>query len=326
MDAAVLQREARRNEHFRRLLHLYVQAFMTQIAQSTACNRLHAAEQRLARWLLICRDRVGRDEMPITQETMAMMLGVRRATVTEAASSAAARGAHPVPPRRGLDRGPARAGSRDVRVLPDRAGGVRPAARSARRVSIGDGHRARRGRREHGPDARAADAGARSVQRRRGRGRRIGAPAHRARPAGDRRRADRPGDAGNRRVRHHHGAGAPPPGPARRLHVGLRLGLGATSCRFPSSRSHSRSRRCATLEPVLARSREVRQVAADGRRRASRERAAANGFGGRRMPPAPTPSTWSRRRSSSGGSARSHRGRVRFSGSRAWRNWQTRRT
>jgi len=87
MDAAVLQREARRHEHFRRLLHLYVQAFMTQIAQSTACNRLHEAEQRLARWLLICRDRVGRDEMPITQETMAVMLGVRRATVTEAASA-----------------------------------------------------------------------------------------------------------------------------------------------------------------------------------------------------------------------------------------------
>ena len=86
MDAAVLQREARRNEHFSRLLYLYAQAFIAQIAQSTACNRLHAAEQRLARWLLICRDRVGRDEMPITQETMATMLAVRRATVTEAAS------------------------------------------------------------------------------------------------------------------------------------------------------------------------------------------------------------------------------------------------
>jgi CRP-like cAMP-binding protein len=87
MDATVLQREVHRNDHFRRLLHLYVQAFMTQIAQSTACNRLHAAEKRLARWLLICRDRVGRDEMPITQETMAVMLAVRRATVTEAASA-----------------------------------------------------------------------------------------------------------------------------------------------------------------------------------------------------------------------------------------------
>ena len=86
MDAEVLQREARRNDHFRGLLYLYAQAFMTQIAQSTACSRLHAAEQRLARWLLICGDRVGRDEIPITQETMSMMLGVRRATVTEAAS------------------------------------------------------------------------------------------------------------------------------------------------------------------------------------------------------------------------------------------------
>jgi CRP-like cAMP-binding protein len=92
MDAAVLQREIHRNDHFRRLLHLYVQAFMTQIAQSTACNRLHAAEQRLARWLLICRDRLGRDEMPITQETMAVMLAVRRATVTEAASGLQRRG------------------------------------------------------------------------------------------------------------------------------------------------------------------------------------------------------------------------------------------
>jgi Crp-like helix-turn-helix protein len=86
MDAAVLQREASRHDHFRRLLYLYAQAFMTQIAQSTACSRLHAADQRLARWLLICGDRVGRDEIPITQETMSMMLGVRRATVTEAAS------------------------------------------------------------------------------------------------------------------------------------------------------------------------------------------------------------------------------------------------
>ncbi len=87
MDGAVFQREARRHEHFGRLLYLYAQGFMTQVAQSTACNRLHSAEQRLARWLLICRDRVGRDELPITQETMATMLGVRRATVTEAAGA-----------------------------------------------------------------------------------------------------------------------------------------------------------------------------------------------------------------------------------------------
>jgi hypothetical protein len=87
MEAAVLQREVTRNDAFRRLLQLYAQGFITQVAQSTACNRLHEAEERLARWLLICRDRVGRDDIPITHETMAMMLGVRRATVTEAAGS-----------------------------------------------------------------------------------------------------------------------------------------------------------------------------------------------------------------------------------------------
>jgi CRP-like cAMP-binding protein len=92
MASDALLGELGRNPNFRRLLHLYVQCFVTQLSQSTACNRLHAAEQRLARWLLICRDRVGRDEIPITHETMALMLGVRRATVTEAAGSLQSRG------------------------------------------------------------------------------------------------------------------------------------------------------------------------------------------------------------------------------------------
>ena len=87
MEAAALQQEATRLPEFRRLLLLYTQAFVTQVAQSTACNRLHPAERRLARWLLICRDRLGRDDLPITHETIAHMLGVRRATVTEAAGN-----------------------------------------------------------------------------------------------------------------------------------------------------------------------------------------------------------------------------------------------
>jgi CRP-like cAMP-binding protein len=87
MEASALQRELRRHESLGRLLHLYAQGFMTQVAQSTACNRLHKAEERLARWLLICRDRIGRDDMAVTHGTMALMLGVRRATVTEAAGS-----------------------------------------------------------------------------------------------------------------------------------------------------------------------------------------------------------------------------------------------
>ena len=87
MDAADLQREASRNPTFQRLLHLYAQGFLNQVAQSSACNRLHQAEERLARWLLICRDRIGRDDIPITHETIALMLGLRRATVTEAAGT-----------------------------------------------------------------------------------------------------------------------------------------------------------------------------------------------------------------------------------------------
>jgi hypothetical protein len=87
MEAAALQHEAARLPELRRLLLLYTQAFLTQVGQSTACNRLHSAERRLARWLLICRDRLGRDDLPITHETIAHMLGVRRATVTEAAGN-----------------------------------------------------------------------------------------------------------------------------------------------------------------------------------------------------------------------------------------------
>jgi CRP-like cAMP-binding protein len=67
------------------LLQRYTQAFFVQLAQGAACNRLHSLDQRLARWLLMTHDRVGQDQFPLTQEFMAQMLGVRRATVTEAA-------------------------------------------------------------------------------------------------------------------------------------------------------------------------------------------------------------------------------------------------
>ena len=92
MDAAVLAKEVTRHASLRRILNLYAQGYVTQISQSTACNRLHSAEQRLARWLLICRDRIGRDELAMTHETMALMLGVRRATVTETAGLLQRRG------------------------------------------------------------------------------------------------------------------------------------------------------------------------------------------------------------------------------------------
>jgi CRP-like cAMP-binding protein len=69
------------------LLQYYTHALMVQMAQSVACNRLHTVEQRAARWLLTTRDRVGGPTYPLTQEFLAQMLGVRRASVSEVAST-----------------------------------------------------------------------------------------------------------------------------------------------------------------------------------------------------------------------------------------------
>lgn len=69
------------------------QATLVQTAQSTACNTLHTAEQRLARWLLLTQDRLGANVLPLTQEHLAIMLGVQRTTVTAIASELQASGA-----------------------------------------------------------------------------------------------------------------------------------------------------------------------------------------------------------------------------------------
>lgn len=87
MDVATFQREVGRGGALREVLHRYTLGFMTQVSQTTACNRSHSAEQRLARWLLLVHDRVQRDEFSLTQEFMAQMLGVRRATVSETAGA-----------------------------------------------------------------------------------------------------------------------------------------------------------------------------------------------------------------------------------------------
>jgi CRP-like cAMP-binding protein len=74
-----------RNARVRSMLLRFVEDLLNLSAQTAACNRLHLVEQRAARWLLMASDRVGDDVLPLTQEFLAAMLGVRRSGVSEAA-------------------------------------------------------------------------------------------------------------------------------------------------------------------------------------------------------------------------------------------------
>jgi CRP-like cAMP-binding protein len=85
MKAKTLQDEFARGGKFQRVLLRYTQALITQISQTAVCNRLHSVEEQLCRWLLLSHDRVQADELIMTQELIADMLGVRREGVTVAA-------------------------------------------------------------------------------------------------------------------------------------------------------------------------------------------------------------------------------------------------
>ena len=85
LKAKVLQEEFARGGALQHVLLRYTQALITQISQTAVCNRLHAVDQRLCRWLLLCHDRVPSDELRMTQEFIANMLGGRRESVTVAA-------------------------------------------------------------------------------------------------------------------------------------------------------------------------------------------------------------------------------------------------
>lgn len=85
VPAEIILREFHRGEKLQQLVLLYTQALLTQVSQSAACNRQHKIEERLARWLLSVQDCVLQDELPLTQEFIANMLGTRRSGVTVAA-------------------------------------------------------------------------------------------------------------------------------------------------------------------------------------------------------------------------------------------------
>ena len=85
LRAATLKEEFSRSGPVLRLLLLYTQALITQMAQTAVCNRHHTLDQQLCRWLLLSLDRLESNELVMTQELIANMLGVRREGVTEAA-------------------------------------------------------------------------------------------------------------------------------------------------------------------------------------------------------------------------------------------------
>ena len=87
LPAAEFAAEVARGGPLRDVIYRYTRAAMTASARMTACNALHPADERCARWLLMCRDRMGSDEFTLTHEFLSIMLGVRRATVSTTAGT-----------------------------------------------------------------------------------------------------------------------------------------------------------------------------------------------------------------------------------------------
>jgi CRP-like cAMP-binding protein len=85
LETSLLQTEIHRNAEFLMLVLRYTQALMTQMGQKVVCNRHHTIEQQLCRWILLSLDRLPDNELRMTQELIANMLGVRREGVTAAA-------------------------------------------------------------------------------------------------------------------------------------------------------------------------------------------------------------------------------------------------
>jgi CRP-like cAMP-binding protein len=85
LPAAELKREFNNYSEIRIITLRFTQALITQMSQTAVCNRHHSIDQQLCRWLLLSLDRLGNNQLNMTQELIANMLGVRREGVTEAA-------------------------------------------------------------------------------------------------------------------------------------------------------------------------------------------------------------------------------------------------
>jgi len=126
LQGRLLKKEFNRAGELQHLLLRYTQALLTQMSQTAVCNRHHSVDQQLCRWLLLSLDRLPSNELRMTQELIANMLGVRREGVTEAAGKLQAAGV--IDYGRGrisvIDR--ASFGNSLVRVLSGREDRIRP--------------------------------------------------------------------------------------------------------------------------------------------------------------------------------------------------------
>jgi CRP-like cAMP-binding protein len=84
IEAEAFRRISTKRPPIQQLVHEHMYALMRQILYGASCNRLHSMEERCARWLLMTHDRAGQDSFPLTQDFLAHMLGVRRASVNVA--------------------------------------------------------------------------------------------------------------------------------------------------------------------------------------------------------------------------------------------------
>ena len=87
LSADIVRKEFQRGEELQWSVLLYTRTYLAHISQLAACSSLHNIEQRLARSLLLARDCIQQDTLPLTQKSLSLMLGVRRASVTETAIS-----------------------------------------------------------------------------------------------------------------------------------------------------------------------------------------------------------------------------------------------